>query len=176
MSHNLARPLVATITILLSACAGIDASAAAKAQPRPPLHDEFLDHLVGEWELTRSVRGTIAHNSVAANWILGHQFVCLQMVDVQKPPAYEAMVLIGYDQERSQYVAHWCDSYGGAFAALGRGVRNNNSIEFRFEYKDGPFYNTFAWDPRTDSWFCKLENGAADGTRKPFAEDRLVRR
>ncbi|HLQ38279.1 MAG TPA: hypothetical protein VK348_10775 [Planctomycetota bacterium] len=164
------------VMFTISACAVPDADAVVKAQPRPPLHDDFLDHLTGDWQLTRSIRGTTTHDEVSARWILGHQFVRLHMIDVQRPPAYEAMVLIGHDQEHAQYVAHWCDSFGGGYSGIGRGVRRGNAIEFRFDYADGPFFNTFTWDPATGTWSCRLENGLADGTRKPFAEDRLVRR
>jgi hypothetical protein len=162
--------------LLLVACAGPGAPAPASATPRPPLQDGFLDHLVGEWNLTREGRGRTARNSVAAQWVLGHQFVELHMIDVEQPPTYEALVLIGYDVQRAQYVVHWCDSFGGGYAGVGRGVRRGDAIEFRFDYPDGPFFNTIAWDAAAGAWTCTLENGAADGTRRPFAVDRLVRR
>src|SRR5258708_12878320 len=88
---------VATFSLLCAACAVPDADAAAKAQPRPPLHDEFLDHLTGDWRLTRSVRGTTTHDEVSARWILGHQFVRLHMIALHRPPASEPIVLIAHD-------------------------------------------------------------------------------
>ena len=108
--------------------------------------------------------------------MLGHQFVELHMLDVERPPMYEALVLLGYDVQRAQYVAHWCDSFGGGYAGIGHGVRRGDAIEFRFDYPDGPFFNTFAWDAAAGAWTCTLESGAADGARRPFAVDRLVRR
>lgn len=167
---------ISTPALLLLACAAAAVEPAASAPARPPLQDEFLDHLTGDWDLTRSIRGNTEHNRVTARWVLGHQFVRLDMVDVKRPPAYEAMVLIGCDREHAQYVAHWCDSFGGGYSGVGRGVRNGYAVEFRFDYADGPFFNTFVWDAAAGTWTCRMENGAADGARKPFAVDRLVRR
>jgi hypothetical protein len=71
--------------------------------------------------------------------------------------------------------AHWCDSYGGKFSAIGYGKRSGNSIEFEFSFSDGPFYNTFTWHPDTAGWTCRLENAGKNGKRVLFAEDSLRR-
>ena len=57
----------------------------------------------------------------SARWVLDHKFVELHLVDAATPPQYEAIVLIGYSHADERYVAHWCDTFGGAFSALGRG-------------------------------------------------------
>jgi hypothetical protein len=59
--------------------------------------DELLDNLVGDWKLTRKIRGQSVENSVRAEWTLNHQFLLVHMKDVSNPPSYEAMVFIGYD-------------------------------------------------------------------------------
>jgi hypothetical protein len=40
------------------------------------------------------------------------------MLDVNEPPAYEAIVLIGFIHATKQYVAHWTDTYDGKFSAI----------------------------------------------------------
>ncbi|HTS22511.1 MAG TPA: hypothetical protein VMN79_11975 [Casimicrobiaceae bacterium] len=60
-------------------------------------------------------------------------------------------------------------------AALGRGTRTGNSIEFRFDYPEGPSFNTFVWLPESDQWLFRMESQAADGKRQAFATDTLVR-
>jgi hypothetical protein len=55
--------------------------------------------------------------------VLG-QFLQIHMKDVADPPAYEALVLIGYAHADKRYVAHWCDTYGGKFSAVGHGRRS----------------------------------------------------
>jgi len=97
------------------------------------------------------------------------------MKDVADPPEYEALVLIGYAYADKRYVAHWCDTYGGKFSALGYGKRSGDSIEFEFHYPDGPFYNTFTWDAKTKGWTFKMENQNKEGKRVLFAEDTLRR-
>jgi hypothetical protein len=139
-------------------------------------HDEFLDNLVGDWKLTRKIRGKTAENSVKAEWTLNHQFLLVHMKDVSTPPNYEAMVFIGYDNTSERYVAHWIDVFGGRFSeTLGYGTRVGNAIKFVFEYPDGPFHNTFTWIPESKHWSFLMEQKDTTGKWKVFAEDTLRR-
>ena len=139
--------------------------------------DELLDKLVGDWRLTRKIRGQSVENRVKADWALNHQFLLVHMKDAGSPPNYEAMVFIGYDNTSERYVAHWIDVFGGRFSeTLGYGKRSdNNTIQFVFEYPDGPFHNTFMWNPDSKTWVFLMEQKDQAGKWKVFAEDRLVR-
>jgi hypothetical protein len=66
--------------------------------PAGKLEDPFLENLAGQWEITRKVRSTTAHNTLEAEWVLQRRFLQLHMRDVTEPPKYEAIVLIGYDR------------------------------------------------------------------------------
>ena len=147
----------------------------ATAMPKGGLQDPFLENLSGKWDLTRRIRGREERNAVDAEWVLAHQFLRVRMIDVARPPAYEALVMIGYDDGSKRYVAQWCDTWGGKFSAIGYGKRSGDSIELRFEFSDGPFYNTFTWHPETRGWTCRLENVDQKGERVLFAEDSLRR-
>jgi hypothetical protein len=138
--------------------------------------DDLFTNLEGEWILTRQIRGTEVRNTLTASWVLQHQFLLLRMRDTAAPPQYEADVYIGYSNAAKEYVAHWIDNFGGHFSAVGRGKRQGNTVEFRFEYPSGPFFNTFAWDPKSGTWSCHLESVGRDGTRATFAKDTLVRK
>ena len=154
-------------------------SHAADAEADGPQHifkDPFIENLVGRWQITRAIRGTEVQNTLQAEWVLHHQFLELHMKDTARPPAYEALVLIGYSYEEQRYVAHWCDTYGGKFSAIGHGTRSGDSIEFEFHYPDGPFYNTFTWNAATRGWEFRMENVDKDGHRVLFAIDTLRRR
>ena len=146
--------------------------------PNHVFHDELLDNLVGDWKLTRKIRGTqTVENTLKSEWALNHQFLLLHMKDVSNPPNYEAMVFIGYDNTSDRYVAHWIDIFGGRFSeTLGYGKRSGNSIKFVFEYPDGPFTNTFTWSPETKSWIFLMEQKDQKGTWSVFAEDKAVRK
>jgi hypothetical protein len=143
--------------------------------PKRIFKDDFIENLVGDWKLTRKVRDTEVQNAVKAEWVLNHQFLQVHMKDVANPPTYEALVLIGYSYADKQYIAHWCDTYGGKFSSVGHGKRIGDSIEFEFKYPDGPFFNTFTWNAKVKGWTCRLENVNKDGKRALFAEDTLRR-
>lgn len=92
------------------------------------------------------------------------------MKDVNSPPNYEAMIFIGYDNTSERYVAHWMDVFGGRFSeTLGYGTRSGNAIKFVFEYPDGPFTNTFTWNPETKTWIFLMEQKDQTGKWKVFA-------
>jgi len=138
--------------------------------------DELLDNLIGDWKLTRSIRGQTVENTVTVEWVLNHQFVRIHMKDVSSPPKYEAMVFVGYDNMSERYVAHWIDVFGGRFSETpGYGRRTGNVIKFVFEYPDGPFHNTFTWHPDTKRWVFLGEQKDRTGTWRVFAEDTLRR-
>lgn len=143
--------------------------------PNRIFRDAFIDNLVGEWRLMRQIRGRDVENSVSADWVLNHQFLRIHMKDVAVPPAYEALVYIGYQHADQRYVAHWLDVYGGKFSAIGYGKREGDSIAFVFQYDDGPFYNTFKWNAATQTWTFTLESAGKDGKRELFAIDTLRR-
>src|SRR5215471_4604976 len=135
---------------------------AAAEQKQAPLEDPFLENLVGKWKIERKIRGTLVANTLETEWVLQHRFLQLRMRDVANPPKYEALVLVGWDPTAERYVAHWCDTYGGGYSAIGYGKRDGNSLEFKFEYADGPFYNTFYWEPGERGWTMVLENTDKD--------------
>ena len=143
--------------------------------PKRIFRDEFIENLVGPWNLTREIRGKQVQNKLEAAWVLNHQFLKLEMKDAADPPTYEALVLIGYSHAGERYVIHWCDTYGGKFSSIGYGKRSGNSIEFVFTDPDGSFFNTFTWDPSAKGWTFLMENGGKDGKRVFFARDTLRR-
>jgi hypothetical protein len=154
----------------------LSAAAAIAQGPKGGVDDPFLDNLVGRWDIERKIRGSVIHNSLDAEWVLQHRFVRLHMKDVADPPKYEAIVLIGFDPAAGRYVAHWTDTFGAQYSAMGFGKRSGDAVEFVFQYPDGPFYNTFTWIPGSGTWRMVLENGKGDGTRSLFAEDTVRRR
>ncbi len=165
------------VFLLLGAAAGTAGAESVLRDGRGGrFEDDLLSNLEGEWVLKRQIAGRDVENTASVTWVLQHQFLLLRMRDVATPSKYEADVYLGYSYQAKQYVAHWIDNFGGRFSAVGRGVRRGNSVEFRFEYPDGPFYNTFTWDPVSRSWHCHLESVGVNGTRSTFARDTLVPR
>jgi hypothetical protein len=138
-----------------------------------PFQDPLLENLVGRWHVTRTMPSRTAENMVQAEWVLEHQFLQLHYRDVATPPQYEAMVFIGYDRAGQHYVVHWIDVFGGRFSAKGSGKREGNAISFTFEYPDGPFQNTFTFDPKEKTWTSLMRQKDKAGQWSTFAEDRF---
>jgi hypothetical protein len=159
---------------MVAAALAVSLAAAVDHKP-PPVNDPFLDNLLGHWNISRKVHGSTVANTMDAEWVVQHRFLQLHMKDVANPPKYEALVLIGYDGVAERYVAYWMDDFGGAYSAVGRGRRQGNTIEFQFEYPDGPFFNTFYWQPNEAGWKMVLES-SKDGKRELFAEDTVRRK
>ena len=139
--------------------------------------DNLLDNLVGDWNIARKFKTRKAESTAKVEWVLNHQFLLIKMKDVNNPPQYEANIYVGYDNASDRYVAHWIDVFGGRFSeTLGYGTRNGNSIKFVFEYPDGPFLNTFSWDPEKKAWTFLMQQKDAQGKWTLFAEDTLLRK
>src|SRR5437763_5609681 len=113
---------LATIVLGWFALTHQQAAAPADEPPDGPkriFKDDFIDNLTGDWKLTRRIRGKEEHNTVHVEWVVNHQFLQIHMKDAADPPTYEALVLVGYSYADKQYVAHWCDTWGGKFSTIG---------------------------------------------------------
>jgi hypothetical protein len=171
MQHRILLSLLVAAALM----SPISATGQQTDGPKARFEDDLVSKLEGNWSLTRQIRGTKVGNRVSATWVLKHQFLQVHMLDLAEPPTYEAIILIGYIHATKQYVAHWTDTFGGKFSAMGLGTRSADSIEFRFEYPDGPFFNTFTWNADTKQWVFRMESQEQDGSRRLFAIDTLTR-
>jgi hypothetical protein len=170
----------APVRLLLVALCAIAVSPLSAAEPvdgpNAKFADPYLENMIGDWDLTRSVRGETVQNRVHVEWVLNHQFLQIHMTDAAMPPGYEALVLIGYSHADSEYVIHWCDVWGGKYSSMGKGKRRGDDLEFVFSDPDGSFYNTFTWEPKERGWTFRMESSDKSGARKPFATDVLRRK
>ena len=120
------------------------------------------------------IRGTTVQNELTASWVLAHQFLQIYMKDTQVPPRYEAIVLIGYVNASKEYVARVdpsVQSIQQSAKASVLGIQSSFGLN-----PDGPFFNTFAWNPSANVWQLTMENQGADGKRSLFAIDTLERK
>lgn len=139
--------------------------------------DSLLDHLVGHWTMTGSVRGQPATYTLETTRVLQGRFVELHMQDVHVPPTYEARVFIGVDSAEAGYVAHWLDNFGAAYSIPpATGMARGDTLTLNFPYPDGAFRDTFVYDRRQDVWAFRLDAADSTGTWHLFAEYRVQRR
>ena len=138
------------------------------------MFDKFLDRLVGSWTLTGNMGSIELRQKVNARWVIQDQFLevhCIEEESVkQDQPLYEAVYMLGYDSQSEEY------SFGASYAlTIGIGKRRADSIEFLFEYPNGIFSNTFAWDRETGGWEMLLRQKEENDVWKVFAKKTLTR-
>ena len=157
----------------------VSAAASAQQDGRDTiLKDPLLDQLAGTWDAPGRVRTREVKSRVTAQWVLNHQFLELKLEDTATPSTYEAWIYIGYDFRSERYVVHWLDVTGGRWSeTLGYGSRNGDgAVRFTFEYGDGPFRNTLAWNAREKSWHWLIEDKDQAGRWRTWAEYDLRQR
>lgn len=142
--------------------------------------DDLVDHLAGSWKLEGTVMGNNAHHDVQADWVLNRQFLRITEKTSANAPAnerrYDSVWYLGYDSISERYVMHLMDTFGGRFSeTLGYGTRDGNQIKFVFEYPDGPFHNTYRWNPSDNTWQWQMEQKDKDGKWTPFATLKLAK-
>jgi hypothetical protein len=157
--------------------------AGAGLAQQPTFMDPLLDHFIGTWILRGTIGGQQTVHDVAAEWVLGHQYLRFHEVSREKDPkgepAYEAIVFIGWDQPSGAYACLWLDSTGGgglSAQAIGRAKRGGDEIPFVFTQKDGGFFQTtFAYDRKADTWEWRMDE-EQKGVMTPFARVKLTRK
>lgn len=133
--------------------------------------DALLEKLSGQWKGTGVVMGDSVTYRITTGWELMHQFLLVHMEDVAVPSQYEAKVYIGYDCPSERYVVHWLDNFGGRFSeTLGYGVQDGPSINFRFEYPDGPMINRFQYDEGSGNWHFHITSKNEKGVWITFGD------
>jgi hypothetical protein len=172
---------VALIRTGLIAVAGLlfasGLAAQAAAPTAPAAMDTLLERLVGRWRMKGTVRGAPALYTLDVTRVLQRRFVELHMVDVHRPPGYEARVFIGVDSANARYIAHWLDRFGAAYSIPhATGEMGGDTLRLDFPYPDGAFHDTFVYDRRSDSWYFLLEAADTAGGWTRFAEYQVRRR
>ncbi len=145
--------------------------------------DPLLDHLVGTWVLQGTISGQQTTHDVVSEWVLGHQYLRIHEVarekDAKGQTAYEAIVLIGWDQASGEYACLWLDTTGGgglSAPAIGHAKRNGDDIAFLFKGSDGSlFHTTFSYDKSAGTWRWIMD-GEEGGKRQPFARLKLTKK
>jgi hypothetical protein len=144
------------------------------------LEDQLLNSLTGKWVLSGTIRKTKTTHDVEIQWVLNHQWVQIHEVSRERlasdpaKPQYEAIVMIGWDANKQQYVVYWTDVYGGGFSLRGYAERKASSIPMVFKADDGNFYTTFTYDDKSKSWRWDMDN-EKDGKRQEFARMTMTR-
>jgi hypothetical protein len=166
--------------IILKVAASLALGAGLAFGQQPIFHDQLLDKLTGQWLLQGTIAGKQTTHDIAADWVLGHQYVRIHEVSREKnaqgQPAYEAMVFVGWDQAAAEYVCIWLDTYGGMNdSSIGHAKHNGDEIHFLFKDKDSIFHTRFVYHPEAGDWEWRMDS-EGKGALKPFARVKLTRK
>jgi hypothetical protein len=150
--------------------------------PAHPVTEELLDRLAGKWVLSGTIGGEKTTHDVDAEWLLNREYLRLHEVsrarDSKGAPAYEAIVLISWDQRSGEYSCMWLDSTaGGGLSAdtIARGKPGSDAIPFVFKLASGNFiYTTFAYARSSGTWQWMIDV-EEHGKLQPFARVKLTR-
>jgi len=139
---------------------------------------EFLDNLIGLWELSGEMGDIELRQSVVGRWTLGGRYIELYFKSTlpsqDDQPQYEAVYYIGYNQENDLFVMHLFDTTEILLTnTVGLGKRVGDEISFQFDYETGPFTNRFVWQQVRGSW--KFEQTYLEGGQlRKFATKEMV--
>ncbi len=162
------RPLLPALIcfpMLLAAQEGTPPNAAA---------DSVLTRLVGAWSMIGTVQGDSVTYDLRVRRTLGNRFIELNMLDIARPPAYEARVFIGADTGSApRILVHWMDSFGAAYSApLGAGTAIGDTIAFTIDYASGQFRDRLTANG-DGTWRFLIESRGPRGW-STFADYRVV--
>ncbi len=111
--------------------AKVMAAWAALAQPGE--HHQFLNHFVGNWNITTRIYiggpgspPMVSSGTSEISWVLGKRFLMERMKSKMMGMWYEGMGMTGYDNYRNMYVGSWADSMGTQMLST-KGARNASS-------------------------------------------------
>lgn len=139
--------------------------------------NNLLDRLTGAW-IMKGVVGTdsVTYEAVGS-WVLNHQFFNLKMTEISNPPKYEAIIYIGFNNQKKKLIIHWLDHFGGDFSeTAGYGNQLENTISLYFDYPDGMFRDFLKYDQITDQWYLLAESYNKKGEWIKFAEYVFIRK
>ena len=152
----------------------------AHSQPDHPY--EFLDHLAGTWVLQGTIAGKPTIHDIQADWLLNREYLQIHEVSREKNsagrPAYEAIVLVGWDPKADQYDLLWLDTTGGGGLSgrgIGHGNRTGDSIPFLIVISPAEsLHTTFKYDAKSGTWQWLIDD-ETNGKTDRFADVKLTR-
>jgi hypothetical protein len=172
MSMIKPSPSVAVFLLAICASAGI----AVHAGDRPSADEAYLEALQGPWIMTGMFGGKPITYRAWGESALKGAWLEFKMVDIGKPPKYQAEFFIGYDAKAHDYIAHWLDQFGAAGArVVGTGARKGRRLVVTFPYAEGAFRDTFTRNIQADTWTLLLESQDQRGVWSTFVSYELTR-
>jgi len=159
---------------------------ALAATAETPLGDRatLLDQLAGDWVMTGTIAGGPVTHDVTAEWVLEGQYLRFHELARETDPAtgkpaYEAIVILGWDEPTGRLACLWLDTTGGGGltnGVIGYATPDGDTLAWVFDGGDGSvIHNTWVYDQNADTWAWSIDN-EREGARSNFARVALTRR
>jgi hypothetical protein len=144
---------------------------------------KLLDSMAGDWVLKGMIGGKQTTHDVEARWVLRHEYLRIHEISREKDskgePAYEAIVLIGWDGKTHEYVCLWLDSTSGAglsSGVMGRARESGDAIPFVFTISPSEsIRTTFNYERASDRWQWIIDD-MTNGKPDQYADVELSRK
>jgi len=150
------------------------------AQEKKDDPTQLLDHLAGNWVMEGTLGGKPSTHDVTAEWILNHEYLRFHEVSREKNkdhrPAYEAIVILTWDNKADEYRCLWLDTTagGGLSVPTARAKRDGQSIPFVFPPPYDSLHTTFKYENQADRWQLTIDD-VKDGKTDRFGNLTLKR-
>ena len=144
--------------------------------------DDFLDHLVGKWNITSVAHGFSSTAVLEAEWVLNHQFLYYHFAGndtipwIHKPMEFECYISYNYNNKR--YVVLGMSVFGvDDFEGFSYGSRNGNELKIvqKGNNEAAPTnIQRYIWEPASNSWSIQSRPIVAGKEGEVFLDMKLV--
>lgn len=87
----------------------------------PPLDDDFLNFLAGDWNGSSTYEGKPVYDRATIGWGLNHQFLIFrEVIPRAGPPQFEIHGYITYDRVAQKYRSYWFEASGAVYQFEGQ--------------------------------------------------------
>ncbi len=147
-------------------------------------HDDLLNHLVGEWNVTAIAHGFPTTSVINVKWILSHQLLEFHLTGNDTIPwigmPMEFEYFIGYNHPGKRYIIHGVSVFGyDEDEGFWYAYRNGNEIKIYqtaniTAHSDTLNIQTLTWEPASNSWHIQSRPQIAGKEGEVFLDMKLT--
>jgi hypothetical protein len=179
---NPKTPVFAGLIILFTFFAAPSFAQNAEDTADGRFHDELLNRLVGEWNVTAIAHGSMFTSDIDAKWILNHQFFHIHLKSHEVIPWWHVQMeyeeFIGYNHINKRYVVHGMSIEGNDYdPSEGFCYAYRSGSEFKTVAKfgsDSLIVQRFTWEPAPGTWHIESRWVISGIEGETFLDMKLV--
>jgi hypothetical protein len=175
--------MVAALLLLAPCLAPVARGQVASDGSDGRFHDDLLDRLVGQWEVTAVVHGQRFTLDRDAEWVLNHQYLRIrektrEVVPWLKVP-FERVIFIGYNHRSRRYVVQEMTVHGAdvPLEPEGFAYASRTGDELTVDIMNGAevfIRARWTWDRESSSWLTRARRVIAGKEQEPHLDHRAV--